>query len=351
VRLRTRGIRGNLLRRHPVWSFVIERVGLGLITLLAVSIVVFAATDLLPGSAATVLAGAKATPAEVHTISVELGLTKPAWERYGDWLGGILRGDLGTSLVSQGSGTAGVGGGPVAHSRGEPVADVIAEPIENTAILAGITILLLIPLSLFFGLIGGLRAGKPIAEVASGATIAGLSVPDFIVGTVLILIFALRLGWLPPISLVRPGTSPLAHPEILVLPVATLLIVTLGFPTRQVRAGVIRVSASEYVELARLSGMTRQRILTHYILRNALAPSLQSVTQTIQYLLGGVVLTEFVFGYPGIGAGFVQYVEARDLPTVAAVGLLIAAMYVALNIAADILVVLAVPRLRTGQWR
>lgn len=339
-----RGLRR--LRRRPVLWLLLTRVGMGLVTLLAVSIVVFAATDLLPGTAARVLAGAKATPAQVRTITEELGLTKPPWVRYGDWLGGILRGNLGTSLVSEGSGTASLGGAASPH---EPVAQIIATPFRNTAILAGITIILLVPLSLLIGLIGGLRTGGMVAEGVSTATIAGLSVPDFIVGTILILVFALRLGLLPPISLVQSGTTPLSNPQILILPVVTLLTVTLGFPARQVRAGVIRVASSEYVELARLSGMTHRRIFWQYILRNALAPAVQSMTQTIQYLLGGVVLTEFVFGYPGIGAGFVQYVEARDTPTIAAVALIIAAMYVVLNIIADAVVVLLVPRLRTGQ--
>ncbi len=164
----------------------------------------------------------------------------------------------------------------------------------------------------------------------------------------LILVFAVTLGLLPPVSLVPPGSSPFSHPSVLVLPVATLLVVALGFTIRQIRAGVAEAMRSDYVQMARLNGIRERRIVIGWALRNSIAPAIQTIAQVMQYFLGGVVLVEYVFGYPGIGEGLVEFVNARDLPTIQSVAVLIAAVYIALNILADLLVVLVVPRLRTA---
>jgi peptide/nickel transport system permease protein len=309
-----------------------------------VSFLVFLATNLLPGDAAQAMLGGRASVEQVETVRRELGLDRPLLERYGAWAGQLIRGDLGTSLSG---GTTALSG--ASELTGRSVSSVVAEPIRNTVILGAVTVLILVPMSLLLGVFSGIRPDGALAQGVSLFTLIGLSVPDFVVGTLLILGFALTLQWFPPVSLLTPGQSPLDNPVILVLPVVALLIVTVGITTRQVRAGVLRAMESEYVEMARLNGIPERRVTLRWGLRNAIAPSIQTFAQVIQYLLGGVVLIEFVFGYPGIGAGFVQYVAARDLPTVQSVATLVAAGYILINILADVLVVLAIPKLRTEQ--
>lgn len=333
--------KGRFLSEHRLVRFVARRIAIGIALVFVVSIVVFGSTNVLPGDAARAALGAKATSAQVREVHDALGLDRSIFVRYGDWAGGLLHGDLGKSLTA---------GGSIFASGGArtPVSKLISDPVRNTAILAGITLALLIPLSIGLGVLAGTRPGGLVDHVISTATLAGLAIPDFIVGTVLILLFAVSLSALPAVSLVPPGTSPLANAQILVLPVATLIVVALGFATRQVRAGVAKAMESEFVEMARLNGIRERRVVLGFALRNSIAPSIQSITQVAQYLLGGVVLVEYVFGYPGIGAGLVQYVTARDFPVVQSVVVLIAALYIALNILADLLVILLVPRLRTA---
>jgi peptide/nickel transport system permease protein len=328
---------------HPIARFLLRRTAIGILLVIAVSLFVFLATEILPGDAARAVLGAKASDAQVAEVRDALGLDRPMPARYVSWMSGMLHGDLGDSLVAGGASSIG------SASARTPVSKLIAEPVRNTLVLGLVTVALLIPLSFGLGVLAGMRPGRWLDNAISGLTLAGLAVPDFIVGTLLILVFAIQAGLLPPVSLVAPGTSPLSDPRLLVLPVATLLVVTTGFAARQIRAGVVRAMESDYVEMARLNGIRESRIIIHWALRNSIAPSIQTLTQVVQYLLGGVVLTEAVFSYPGIGMGLVQYVAARDIPVVQSVTVLVAATYVALNIIADLLVTLVVPRLRTAR--
>jgi peptide/nickel transport system permease protein len=337
------GIHG-LLGRHPLASFVLRRVAVGALLVVAVSFLVFLATNLLPGDAARAMLGGRGSTAQIEAVRHELGLDRSLLVRYGTWATGMLHGDLGTSLTG---GSSALSSGDAISGR--PVGSIIAEPVRNTLVLGLLTVVVLVPLSLLLGVLSGVRPRGAVGQVVSVLTLAGLSIPDFVVATLLILLFAVTWQWLPPVSLLSPGESPLSHPIILVLPVAALLIVSVGFTTRQIRAGVMRAMESDYVEMARLNGIPERKVVLRWGLRNAVAPSIQTFAQIIQYLLGGVVLIEFVFGYPGIGAGFVQYVSARDLPTVQAVATLLAVVYIGMNILADLLVTLAIPKLRTGQ--
>jgi peptide/nickel transport system permease protein len=337
--------RRRLLARHPLARFVVRRLAVGVVLVLAVSFLVFLATNLLPGDAARAMLGPRARPAQLAAFRHELGLDRPLLSRYGDYLNELAHGRLGYSLTG---GSSALSGDTAEISR-RPVSGIIAEPVRNTLVLGLVTVALLLPLSLVLGVLSGIRPDGVLAQVVSVLTLAGLSVPEFVVGTLLILAFAVSLHWFPPVSLLAPGQNPFEHPEILVLPVLTLLVVSVGFTTRQIRAGVMRAMDSEYVEMARLSGIAERRVVLRWGLRNALAPSIQTFAQIVQWLLGGVVLVEVVFSYPGIGAGFVQYVASRDLPTVQSVAILVAAIYIGMNILADLLVVLVVPRLRTEQ--
>jgi peptide/nickel transport system permease protein len=245
----------------------------------------------------------------------------------------LIRGDFGSSLTG-------------AH---DPVSTLIGGPIENTVTLALVALLAMIPIAIVLGVWAGVRAGRAPDHVVSGLTLGFIALPDFVVGSSLILIFSISAGWLPPISLVAPGSSPLATPSVLVLPVATIVIVAVGFAVRMVRAGVIETMSSDYVQMARLNGVVERRVVFKYALRNALAPTVQVLALTLQWLVGGLFIIETVFSYPGIGLGLVEAVTDKNIPYIQAVAVLVAAAYIAINILADLVVVLLVPKLRTGQ--
>jgi peptide/nickel transport system permease protein len=214
-------------------------------------------------------------------------------------------------------------------------------------VLAAITTLLLIPLSLLLGVIAAIRAGRPADHAISLTSLAIISLPEFIIGSLLILFFFYYLGLLPPTALVPPGTSPLAHPDALILPVLTLLGASLAASIRMVRAGMVEALQTDYVQMARLQGFRERKVVVRYALRNALGPSVQVFAQNIQYLVGGIIVTEYLFSYPGLGAELVNAVAIRDVREVQSIAILIAAIYIGLNILADLLQVLLVPKLRT----
>jgi peptide/nickel transport system permease protein len=319
-----------------VLRFVVRRVAAGIATLLVVSALVFAATEVLPGDAAGAVLGRSATPEQLDELRAQMGLDRPASERYLDWLGGLVTGDLGNSAAGFAQ------GGEV------PIWDSVSGKIENSLTLAGITAALMIPLALILGVVSAVRAGRAADHTISVTSLAIVSLPEFVIGALLILLFFSVLGWLPPVSLIEPGTSPLSDAEALVLPVLTLLGASLASSIRQIRAGMIEALGSEYVQAARLSGFRERRVVIREALRNALAPSVQVLAQNLQYLVGGILVVEYLFSYPGLGKELVDAVAIRDVREVQSVALLIATIYVALNIVADLLVVLLVPKLRTA---
>jgi peptide/nickel transport system permease protein len=329
--------RGRARSAHPLAMFLGRRVGAGILTLLVASLLVFLATNALPGNVAEVLAGRNATPAVISRLDGELKLNEPVLSRYGTWLAGLIQGDFGKSAVAV-----------VESNTDSSVASQIGTPFRNSLILAGITIVLLVPLALLIGTLSAVNAGRSRDYVASYFTLVLGALPEFVLGTLLIVVFFSLLNWLPPVSLIPPGSSPLAHVNELVLPVLTLLGVSLAFCARQVRAGVLTVLGEEYVTMARLSGVREARVIMRYALRNAVAPSIQTFAQAFQYLFGGIIVVETLFAYPGVGQALVQAVSVRDVTVVQAIAVVLAATYIAINIAADLLVVLVVPRLRTG---
>ena len=316
----------------PLVRFVLRRALIGVGLAFVVSLLTFTAVQVLPGDAARAVLGGRTTDAQLVVVREQLGLDRPVVQRYVDWLGGVVSGDLGTSLRAQ-----------------LPVSQVIADPMRNSLVLALVALLVLIPVSVGLGLAAGLRRGGWVDSAITTSTLAIIAVPEFVVGTILILVFAVDLGWLPPVSLVAPGADPLATPDVLVLPVATLVLVGSAYTARMVRASVIEVARSEFVEAARLAGMPSGYVVRQAILRNSLAPAIQVIMQTVQWLIGGVVVVEAVFGFPGIGTELVGAVATRDLPEVQSLTLLIALAFVALNLLADVLVVLLIPKLRTSQ--
>lgn len=322
--------------RHPLARFVLRRVAAGLATLLVASLLIFLATNALPGDVAEVVLGRYATPERVEDLRQELHLNRPLPDRYGSWLAAAASGDLGQSTVAVANGAANA---PVWHE--------IETPLRNSLILALATTIFLIPLSLLVGVAAAVRAGHPTDYAVSYTALVVGSLPEFVVGTFLIAVLFSQLHLLPPVALVPPGATPLAHPKELVLPVLTLLAVSLAFSARQVRAGTLQVLQQDFVTMARLGGLRERHVLLGYVLRNALAPSVQTFAQSIQYLFGGIIIVEALFSYPGIGQSLVQAVSQRDVTVVQGITLVLGAIYIGINILADLIVVLLVPKLRT----
>lgn len=315
--------------------FVAKRLGAAIVTLLVVSILVFFATEILPGDAASAILGRNATPENLAEVQALMGLDRPAVERYFDWLGGLLTGDLGNSAAGYAQG-------------GElPIWDDVKGKLANSFVLAAITSALMVPLALLLGVAAALRAERPTDHAISVTSLAVISLPEFVIGSLLILLFFSWLDLLPPVSLIPPGTSPLADPEKLVLPVLTLLGVTLAASIRMVRAGMLEVLGTDYVQMARLNGFRERLVIRRYALRNALAPSVQVFAQNIQFLIGGIIVTEFLFNYPGLGKELIDAVSIRDVREVQSLAILIAAFYIVVNLVADLIVFLLVPKLRT----
>jgi peptide/nickel transport system permease protein len=323
--------------RHPLLAFAARRIGAGILTLLVVSMLIFLATNVLPGNAAVVVLGRSATPAHVAKLEHKLNLDQSIPARYVTWLEGAVHGDFGNSAVA------------AAENQPDPsIADSLGTPLRNSFVLAGITAILLIPLTLVLGAIAGIFSGRLLDHLISLPALIMGGLPEFVTGTLLIYIFFSQLGWLPPVALIPPGSSPLSEPEALVLPVLTLLAVAVGAGVRQVRVGMAESMRQDYVQFARLNGVVERKVLIRYALRNALAPSVQVIAQNLQYLIGGIIIVESVFAYPGIGTYLVNAVTSRDVTEVQAAAIILAAIYIAINVVADLIVLFLVPKLRTA---
>jgi peptide/nickel transport system permease protein len=322
-------------RRRPLLRFVARRLAMGVLTLLVASIVVFLGTNVVPGSPATAVLGRDASAKQVAEIDHRIGYDRPVYTRYADWLGNVVTGDLGKSAVAEVEGSTAA------------IWPLIRSPLANTTTLALVTVILLIPLSLLLGLIAGLRAGGWQDHLISTVSMIFMALPEFVVGSILVVLFSVVLALLPPVSLLAPGATALAHPNLLVLPVLTLLAVSVAWTIRLVRVGTIEVLKTDYVQMARLQGIGERKVLRRYVLRNALAPSVQIFALSIQYLFGGVIVTESVFAYPGLGKQLVSAVQSHDDTQVQAIAIILATVYILINILADLLVVVLVPKLRT----
>ena len=322
---------------HPVLAFLGRRVAAAILTLVVASFLIFAATEALPGNPATAVLGKGASPQEVRQLDAKLGLDHPFVVRYLDWLGDAVTGNFGNSAAAIAQG----------ETTGASVLGLIKDPLLNSAVLAAMTALLMIPFSLGLGVLAGVRAGRKTDHAVSVIALIFSSMPEFVLGAVLIFVFFSKLRLLPPVALVQPGQSPLANLRQLVLPVLTLLLVTGAWGIRQMRAGVVEVMDRHYVTMARLNGYRERRVIAHYVVRNALAGSVQITAQNLQYLMGGIIVVEEVYSYPGIGKFLVSAVAAHDFREVEAVAVVLAAVYLLINIIADLVVVFLVPKLRT----
>jgi peptide/nickel transport system permease protein len=322
----------------PVASYLARRLAQGVIVLALVSVLIFAATNVLPGSVAETVLGKQATPANIARLDAKLGLNRPLPEQYATWMSGAVHGDFGRSAVAVAENNLG----------DSSVGAIVGVPLRNSAILALLAFAVILPLSVLLGTIAGVRAGSGLDYAISYPALLLGAFPEFVLGIALIALFFTALGWLVPVALVPPGSTPLSHPTSLILPIMTLAGVSVGWAARQVRAGVAEVIQRDYVMMARLAGISERRVLFKFALRNALATTVQVQAQIAQYLLGGIIVVEVLFSYPGVGNLLDQSVQARDTTVVAAIGLILAAVYIVINIIADVIVLLLVPKLRTS---
>jgi peptide/nickel transport system permease protein len=319
--------------RRGITGFILRRVLLGLLTLFFVSLIVFAATQALPSDPARAILGRTATPDSLKALREQLDLNHSVFYQYTHWLGGVVRGDLGNSLAA----------------RGEPVTTVLGKRLQNSAFLVLLAAVFSVPLSIFLGVIAARRRDGPLDHGLSLVMLALAALPEFVVGIALVVLFGTSVfHWLPAVSLIPPEDAAWQHLKELILPTVTLVIAVSPYIARIMRASMVEVLESDFVEMARLKGMPERHVLWRHALPNALAPAIQVIALNLAYLAGGIVVVEFVFGFPGIGSALVDAVSNRDLPIVQALAVLIAAVYVGFNLLADIATILVSPRLRTS---
>lgn len=315
----------------PILRLVAGRILLSLLTLLIVSLFVFAVLEVLPGDVATRILGRDATPEALALLRAKLGLDDPAPLRYLRWLGGLLAGDLGQSLASS-----------------RPVTEILTPRIYNTVLLSAYAFLLYLPLTLLPALIQAIRRDRPVDHALSIVTLVLLSMPDFLLATILLFTFVVLVPALPAISLVDHSSDAMDYLRAMTLPALTLAIVMAVYAVRMLRDNVIEVLDSDYVRMAELKGLSAGRVLLRHALPNALVPTLNVTALNLAYLVGGVVVVEKVFSYPGFGSLLVDSLQLRDLPVIEATVMIAATVYVGANLVADIAAVLLNPRLRTA---
>jgi peptide/nickel transport system permease protein len=318
--------------RHGISGFVIRRLLLGLVTLFITSVIIFAATQALPGDAARSILGRTATPESLAELQRQLGLDKPMLTQYWEWISGVLTGDLGTSLANS-----------------LPVTEVIGERLVYSLFLMLIAAAISVPLGIFIGAASARRRDSAFDQATSVTTLGLAALPEFVVGITLVVLFATTVfEWLPGVAVTEPGVGPWNYPKELILPVITLVIAVVPYTARIMRASTVEILESDFVEMARLKGLPERRVLWRHAVPNALAPTFQVTALNLAYLAGGIVVIEAVFNYQGVGLLLVDSVRSRDMPVVQAVALLIAALYVVLNLLADLATILVSPRLRTS---
>jgi len=313
-------------------KLVLRRLGLGALTLWLVSIVVFAATQALPGDAALAILGKTATPERLAALREQLHLYDPVWRQYLHWLSGLVTGNLGESLATQ-----------------EPVVRLIGARIGNSAFLVLLSALVAVPVSLAVGIVSAARRDQAVDHVLTMTGLVLAALPEFVIGIALILLFATSVfHLLPAVTLLADETPIWRQIDQVILPTVTLDLAVVPYMSRIMRASMIEVLESEYVQMAHLKGLPRRLVIMRHALPNAIVPSVQVTALQLAWLAGGVVVVEYVFRYPGVGQALVDGVANRDLPVVQALTLLVGAVYVGLNLLADVATILLTPRIRTA---
>lgn len=313
----------------PALKLVVQRVALGLLLLLACSVLIFAGTMILPGDVAQSILGQSATPEALANLREELGVNDPPVQRYFEWLFNAIQGDLGTALTN-----------------GRPITESIGNRLSNTLFLAFWAAVISVPLAIFLGLLAVRYKDRWPDKLISAVTLASISIPEFLIGYLLMYFVAVKLRWFPSVSMINDSMSLGEKLSSIAIPVAVLTLVVLAHMMRMTRAAILNVMQSAYIETAELKGLNMFQVIARHAFPNAIAPIVNVVMLNLAYLVVGVVVIEVVFTYPGMGQYLVDHVSKRDVPVVQACGLIFAAVYIGLNLVADVVSILSNPRLR-----
>ena len=311
-----------------IHNLLLSRIMLALFTLLAVSALIFMGTELLPGDVASAILGQSATPEALANIRQDLGLNRPVTTRYLEWLFNFISGDMGKSIAN-----------------GSEISAVLPSKFANTMFLALYAAAIAVPLSLLLGLISAIKQGTWIDKTTSIISLFSISLPEFLVGYILVYIFSVSLGWLPSMAILSDDITLGEKLYILALPVVTLVITVLAHMTRMTRIAVINILSQPYIEMAYLNGIPRNRVVLLHALPNAIAPIANVIALNLAYLIAGVVVVEVVFVYAGMGQLMIDSVSKRDLPMVQACAMVFAVVYIILNLIADLFAILSNPRI------
>ena len=314
---------------NPIFVLIAKRLGLGALTLLVISVLIFVGIEMLPGDLAEEVLGQNATPETVAAFRKELKLDLPPHIRYLAWLGDMLQGHLGNSLAN-----------------GRPIVDLIGWRFANSLFLAAATAVVAVPVSILLGILAALYRNSFFDRLISMATLTTISFPEFFVAYILIALLSVQLIIFPSVSNINAQMSFWEKLNAVALPCLTLTLVVVAHMMRQTRAAIINILASPFIEMAQLKGLKRTRVVVRHAFPNALSPVINVVALNLAYLVAGVVIVEVVFAYPGMGQLLVDSVTKRDIPVVQASGLIFAATYVTLNLIADVLSIISNPRLR-----
>ena len=309
--------------------FLIIRLSLIVVTLLAVSIAIFTLIELVPGDAAQVMLGQQATPDNLKNLRAQMGLDRPPHIRYLEWITGAARGDLGESAKSRAS-----------------ISGIMSGRLANSALLAGLAFLIAVPLGLALGVWVGTRADTKVDRFLTMGGLITISLPEFVTGVVMILILSSTLKWLPSSSIMMPGESILGNPQVLIMPVITVTGALFAYILRMSRANVIEVMGSNYVRTAILKGLPMRTVVIRHVLPNAMLPTITVIANNVGWMFGGLIIIENLFSYPGMGSLLISAINTRDIPLLQSTAMVIASVYAFSNLAADIAYGSLNPRVR-----
>ncbi|MFV2031986.1 MAG: ABC transporter permease [Gammaproteobacteria bacterium] len=310
-------------------QMVLQRIAIGFATLIVVSIIVFMMTSILPGDVAQIILGQSATPETLAALRAQLGTDQPGYVQYFSWLGNMATGDLGISKAG-----------------GATISSLIGGRIGNTMVMAGLVALISIPISVALGLLSAMHPGTWLDRLVTFGTLSTISVPEFFIATVMVLILAVNLQWLPSTAYLTGNETFFELLKALAMPLITLVIVVSAQMIRMTRAGILNVMSSPYIEMAILKGVPRRRIILRHAFFNAIGPIVNVIALNLAYLVSGVVIVETIFAYPGMAKLMIDAVQTRDLPLVQATAMIFTAVYVLLIILADVASIVSNPRLR-----
>jgi peptide/nickel transport system permease protein len=312
-----------------VSAYILRRLAFVVLTVLLSSVLVFAATHVLPGDVATMVLGREASEEAKAALRAELGLDKPLVQQYGAWLSDLVRGDWGESI-----------------STGQDVFSITMERLRNSAMLAFVAFLMYVPLGIFLGAVAAWRRNSTVDHVLSAGSLAFIGLPEFVTAVLLIAVFSRWLGWLPSSSAIPPGSSFVEALPSLILPAMTVSLASLAYVLRMTRAGTVEVLRTDYVRTARLKGLPLMTVAFRHVLRNSLLPTVTVVAAGVGWLIGGLIVTETVFGYPGLGRLILFAVQRRDVLLIQSTTMIVVIIYALANLVADVVYALLNPRIR-----